>query len=94
MVEQSGGMSGMDHSGMDHGSMDMASMLEVDGEYSDERFIDLMVPHHESAVEMAEVALQNSENERIRTLAEEIISAQERELRQMSDWRAEWYPNA
>lgn len=53
--------------GMDHGSGGMASeMLMEDGGYSDERFIDMMVPHHQGAVEMAEVALRNAEHEEIR----------------------------
>jgi uncharacterized protein (DUF305 family) len=55
-------------------------------------FIEAMIPHHEGAIEMAEVALENSENEEIRVLAEEIIAAQRAEIEQMEAWREEWYP--
>lgn len=75
-------MSGM--KGMDHGSKGMSSgMLMKNGKYSDERFIDAMVPHHEGAVEMARVALKNAEHPEIEQLAENIISAQEAEIREL-----------
>ena len=81
-----GGMAGMDHSNMDHGSMDMGSggmardMVMEMGRYSDERFIDAMVPHHQGAVEMAQVALKNAEHEEVKQLSEDIVSAQEAEI--------------
>jgi uncharacterized protein (DUF305 family) len=70
--------------GMDHGSDDMArQMVMENGNYSDERFIDAMVPHHQGAVEMAEVALKNAEHEEIRSLSEEIVTAQEAEIEEL-----------
>jgi uncharacterized protein (DUF305 family) len=82
------GMSGTDHSEMNHGSMggqEMARqmLLDENGDYSDERFIDAMVPHHQGAVEMAEVALENAEHEEIRTLSQEIIDAQNAEIEEL-----------
>ena len=58
----------------------------------DKAFIDAMIPHHQSAVEMAEVASEKSRNPRIKRLAENIVSAQKREIEQMEPWRREWYP--
>jgi uncharacterized protein (DUF305 family) len=58
----------------------------------DRAFIDAMIPHHESAIAMAEVALEESEDPEIRKIAEDIVSAQEREIEQMRRWRQEWYP--
>jgi uncharacterized protein (DUF305 family) len=58
----------------------------------DKAFIDAMIPHHQSAIEMAEVAHKKSENPRIKELAGDIISAQKREIEQMKQWRREWYP--
>jgi uncharacterized protein (DUF305 family) len=58
----------------------------------DEAFIDAMVPHHRSAIEMAQVALENSDNPKIKELAQNIISAQQREIEQMKEWRKAWYP--
>jgi uncharacterized protein (DUF305 family) len=58
----------------------------------DEAFIDAMMPHHQSAIEMAQVALENSDNPKIKDLAQNIISAQQREIEQMTQWREQWYP--
>jgi uncharacterized protein (DUF305 family) len=51
-----------------------------------------MIPHHESAIEMAQVALEQSENPQIREIAGAIVDAQEREIAQMRSWRDDWYP--
>jgi uncharacterized protein (DUF305 family) len=83
-ANESGGMAGMDHSNMDHGSMGMArEMVMENGKYSDKAFIDAMVPHHQGAVEMAEVALENAEHERIKQLSRTIISTQRAEIEQL-----------
>jgi uncharacterized protein (DUF305 family) len=58
----------------------------------DKAFIDAMIPHHQSAIEMAKVANQESENPRIKELAGNIVSAQKREISQMQRWREQWYP--
>jgi uncharacterized protein (DUF305 family) len=86
-AEKTGG--GMDHSQMGHGSMDMGSgdmarqMVMENGKYSDERFIDAMVPHHQGAIEMAEVALKNAEHEEIIELSRNIISSQQAEIEEL-----------
>lgn len=58
----------------------------------DRAFIDNMIPHHESAIDMARVVLEESENERLRQLARDIVEAQKREIAQMERWRKERYP--
>ena len=84
-----GSMAGMDHSQMSHGSMGMGSegmgrqMLMENGEYSDRRFIDAMVPHHQGAMAMAEVALKNAEHEEIKELSRTIISSQQAEIEEL-----------
>jgi uncharacterized protein (DUF305 family) len=81
---------GMDHSQMGHGSGGMASgMLMQNGEYSDERFIDAMVPHHQSAIEMAQVALENAEHDEIKQLAENIVSTQQAEIEELKSIKKE-----
>jgi uncharacterized protein (DUF305 family) len=79
-----GDMAGMDHDQMGHGSGGMASgMVMEDGRYSDEHFIDAMVPHHQGAVEMARVALKNAEHEEIKQLSRNIISSQQAEIEEL-----------
>jgi uncharacterized protein (DUF305 family) len=55
-------------------------MVAPNGEYSDAAFVDAMVPHHEGAVEMAQLAHENAGHEEIRTFAQDIISAQSAEI--------------
>src|ERR671917_620365 len=93
--EKSGGMAGVDHSQMGHGSMDMGSggmarqMVMENGKYSDERFIDAMVPHHQGAVEMAKVALEHAEHEEIIQLSHNIISSQQAEIEELKSIKQE-----
>ena len=78
--------------GMDHGSGGMASgMVMENGEYSDERFIDAMVPHHRGAIDMAEVALGNAEHREVKELAEDIVSAQEAEIERLKSIKRKEY---
>jgi uncharacterized protein (DUF305 family) len=58
----------------------------------DKAFIDAMIPHHQSAIEMALVAREKSKNPQIKELAENIINAQQTEIEQMKQWREQWYP--
>ncbi len=58
----------------------------------DRAFIDAMIPHHESAISMANVALEESKNEEIRGISEDIVKAQKQEISQMRSWRQQWYP--
>jgi uncharacterized protein (DUF305 family) len=58
----------------------------------DKAFIDAMIPHHQSAIYMAQVAHEKSKIAAIKELAENIMSAQKREIEQMKQWRKVWYP--
>jgi uncharacterized protein (DUF305 family) len=70
--------------------MDPKEMAER--EPFDKAFFDNMIPHHESAIDMANAALKDSENPEIRQIARAIVDAQEREIERMRAWRNEWYP--
>ncbi len=90
-----GGMDGMDHDQMGHGSMGIGSkgmakqMVMEDGIYSDKAFIDAMVPHHQSAIEMARVALENAEHEEIQELSRNIVSTQQSEIEELKSIKKE-----
>jgi hypothetical protein len=49
----------------------------------DRDFTSLMIPHHQSAVEMARVYLENGRDPELRSLAQNIIASQEAEIRRM-----------
>ena len=95
---EAGSMEGMDHSNMDMGSMDVSSpmgqmmgamdtmMQAMPMESSgmvDADFLLMMIPHHQSAIDMARVELEHGEDEETRAMAQEIIDAQEAEIAEM-----------
>jgi len=74
----------MNHDG--HGSM--SSNENASGNYTDDElmFAQMMIPHHSQAVTMSELALANSINPEILSLATAIRDAQAPEIKQMQDW--------
>jgi uncharacterized protein (DUF305 family) len=87
MGEEHMGHMGMDAEGM---GMDMDPAELENAESFDIAFIDMMIPHHEGAVEMAEQLLEEGENPELQTMAKAIIASQTAEIAQMRNWRAQW----
>jgi uncharacterized protein (DUF305 family) len=63
-----------------------AAAIDVDVLY-----IDMMIPHHESIIALAQAALPNLTDPRLVTIAESIVTAQTAENEQMAAWRDAWY---
>lgn len=82
----------MEMDGMDDSmkGMDMKKLESLSGKEFDLEFINQMTPHHDGAVEMAKEALTKAEKPEIKTLSNQIIKAQEAEIKQMADWKAKW----
>jgi uncharacterized protein (DUF305 family) len=58
----------------------------------DRAFIDVMVPHHESAIEMArEAKAAGLSQAELVAIADRIVVTQQREIDQMLAWREEWF---
>ena len=94
-LPDSGGDHGAHMSGDDHSRGMGTDPQELrDAKPFDRAFIDMMIPHHEGAVKMAEEELSEGENPRLRRLADDIVSAQQREIAQMREWRERWYGDA
>lgn len=53
---------------------------------NDIMFAQLMIPHHQQAIDMSNYALKNNATLPVKTLAREVISAQKREIAQMKYW--------
>lgn len=79
--------------GMDHGSDDPTSESPAGAEFNaaDEAFVIGMIPHHEQAVEMAELLLaKDGVDARVVELAERIRDAQQPEIDLMTGWLDDW----
>ncbi len=65
-----------------------AGCSSTESEFSaqDVNFAELMIPHHEQAIEMSELAPSRSSNEEVLALATEIKDAQSPEIVEMSGW--------
>jgi uncharacterized protein (DUF305 family) len=85
-------MSGMD-TGMSSGMADDTHPM-MGMERFDLIFIDTMITHHESAIAMAEMMLQNGTDPDLIVLAQDIVDTQPGEVARMQEWRDRWYPNA
>jgi len=57
----------------------------------DRHFIEQMIPHHEDAITMANIALEKATHPEIKTLAEDIIKAQSDEITKMKGWYKDWF---
>ncbi len=57
---------------------------------ADVSFAQLMIPHHEQAVEMTKLAATRAESQDVKELAASIESAQAPEIEQMQGWLESW----
>ncbi|MDN0199952.1 DUF305 domain-containing protein [Streptomyces sp. S.PNR 29] len=91
---------GNDMEGMDHGSGSSASATPTQeagdtpapGAFNDAdvTFAQMMIPHHEQALEMAKLAGGRASDAEIKTLAADIEKAQDPEIRTMKSWLKAW----
>ncbi len=61
------------------------------GDALDRQFIDQMIPHHRVAIDAAGIALQKSEHEEIKSLAQNIARDQAAEIAEMRGLYRSWY---
>jgi uncharacterized protein (DUF305 family) len=89
---------GANHAGMNHVGMDaglVASMTRMQKDMPmtsagsvDADFVKMMIPHHQAAIDMAQVQLAKGKDPEIRKLSQDIIAAQEKEIAEMKAWLA------
>jgi Ca2+-binding EF-hand superfamily protein len=68
--------------------MDGMASMEMTGDPARD-FALMMIPHHQSAIDMAEVLLQHSDDPDLTRLANEIVSAQQAEIEFLQNWLGE-----
>jgi uncharacterized protein (DUF305 family) len=85
--------------GMDHGQMAMPGMMDqsetdelmgLKGARFDLAFVEMMRRHHQGAIEMANTELKDGSLPEVKQLAQQVISAQQQEVRQLTAWKQAW----
>ena len=86
-----GMMGGMMGSGMMGGMMQGAMRQMHPNADLDLMFLQMMIPHHEDAISMANTALQQGQHQEIQTLAQAIVTTQMAEIEEMRGYLKAWY---
>lgn len=77
-----------------HDEMSMDEMTEQlknkTGDEFDKAFIEMMISHHEGAVNMAELIPVRAKHDELKRLGEAIITAQTKEIADMRQWQNDW----
>jgi uncharacterized protein (DUF305 family) len=88
-LKQWGATTKQDHEGHDMAGMmsqdDMAKLENASGAEFDRLWLDLMVKHHEGAVEMARTELSQGQDAGAKQLAQAIVDGQQQEITEMKD---------
>ena len=84
----------MGNGGMMGGRMGPGWGATTSGQLYDLQFLDQMIAHHQMGVMMTQHMAEDSDRAEMRDLANRIITAQQREITQMQQWRQQWYPDA
>jgi uncharacterized protein (DUF305 family) len=84
-----GATSGHDHMQMPGMNVDLAEL--AGSQNFDRDFIDAMIPHHQSAIDMSRAALPYLKRKEVHDLAQDIITVQQIEIERMQGWLEAWY---
>jgi uncharacterized protein (DUF305 family) len=60
----------------------------------DQHFIEMMIPHHQDAISMADLALSRAQRPEVKKIAEAIKKEQTLEIQEMRTWYKQWYGKA
>ena len=71
-----------------------ASLEPLKGAEFEQSFLQQMIQHHRSAVEMAKLVSDHTKRPELRELGDKIITAQQQEIDQMTKWLADWYKSS
>jgi len=93
-----GGMNGMDHGSGSSPTRDgsgaaaptASPSVSLERDKIDVEFAQAMIPHHQQALEMAEMAATRAQSPEVKRLAAEISAAQGPEIATMTSWLKAW----
>jgi len=87
MMVDGGGSAG---ESMDNAMMTSNELEGLTGDAFDKKFLELMIAHHEDAIEMSRPAATNASHQEVKDLARAIIAAQSKEITEMKLWQEQW----
>jgi uncharacterized protein (DUF305 family) len=65
--------------------------MRMNQQQVDQHFIQMMIPHHQGAVDMANLALSKATHPELKKLAQSIKTSQTQEIQEMKGWYKKWY---
>lgn len=81
-------------SGVEHADMTMREMIDglqgKTGDAFDKAFVEMMIAHHEGAVDMAKLIPAQAKHAELKQLGQDIIIAQSQEIMLMKRWLVDW----
>ena len=86
-------MAGMEGMAMGTPATDEAHDMAGQSVEFDQLYIDMMIPHHQSIIALAQAAQDRLRDERLQTIAGNIVSAQQAENEELRGLREQWYGN-
>ncbi len=85
-------MSNSDSDAMDSMMMDMTARMQgKTGDELDKIFLADMIVHHQGAVDMAKLLQKGTKRPELQKMANDIITAQTKEITMMQTWLKEWF---
>ncbi len=91
MVDHKRGMPEMNMGSMDEMVNQIIELIDAKGDDYDQKLLTYMIPHHQSAIEMAALVVERSDRAELKTLAQGISASQRGEISQMQGWLQAWY---
>lgn len=82
-------MEPVNHSEMSMDQMS-GSLEDLQGDAFDKAFIEMMIVHHQGAVDMAKHIPAQAKHEELKKLGADIIAAQTKEIEMMQSWLKAW----
>lgn len=83
----------MDHSAMGMEDTNAGMMNQLNGKTGDafdRAFLEQMIMHHQSAINMAAPGETNAQHQEVKDLTTAIITTQTKEIQQMRQWQKDW----
>ena len=76
---------------MMHNMSMMAMLGQLPPQRLDAVFMSMMIPHHQSATDMAKLVPERAAHQELKDLSKSIIDSQSGEIDKMNSWLATWY---